>query len=331
MHLGNGAITPECCAITYTAAAAGLGLAVCGLRRRRFETSRFAMAGALGAAVFAAQMVNVPLLPYASAHLVGGVLVAWVLGAELGALTMAVVLAVQALLLGDGGLMALGANVVNMALLPAALTAGAKRLLPADSAAVKYTAAKCVAIGATAGLAVFGGAALVAAEVSFAGGGDVARFAGQMLFSHSWIGLVEGFATVALVALLAGASVREGLPCSTTKVAATAAAAVLLIAVAVPLSSSLPDGYEAAAQSTGWAQVLSEDGAWLTSLGDANVAAVELQRRIVAACESALGDGMLLAMIGTLLTGILSLAAATFLGSRRLAPASAAANSNANG
>jgi len=66
MHVGNGAITPECWAITYTAAAAGLACAASSLRRRSIEPTHIAMAGALGAAVFAAQMVNVPLLPYAS-------------------------------------------------------------------------------------------------------------------------------------------------------------------------------------------------------------------------------------------------------------------------
>src|SRR5688500_12122204 len=121
MHLGNGALTPECAYLTLGAAAASLGFAAAQVRREPLDGHRLATAGALSAAIFAAQMVNVPVLPFSSAHLVGGVLLAWCLGPALGSLCMAAVLLVQALLLGDGGLLALGANIINMAFVPAGL------------------------------------------------------------------------------------------------------------------------------------------------------------------------------------------------------------------
>src|SRR5262245_31580238 len=127
MHLGNGAITPECVAITMGAAALGLGACTLAIRSDPMSRQKLTLAAGLGALVFAAQAINAPVLPGISAHLVGGVLLAWVLGPGLGALTLAVVLAVQAQVLGDGGLAALGANVVNMALLPAACVAVARR------------------------------------------------------------------------------------------------------------------------------------------------------------------------------------------------------------
>src|SRR5262245_3746836 len=128
MHLGNGAITPECAVLTYGAAAAGLGgYVLLGKTRWRTNASeKLRLAVALGCAVFAAQTINVPVAPGMSAHLVGGALLAWILGPALGASTMMVVLTAQALLLGDGGITALGANVLNMALLPAALVALAR-------------------------------------------------------------------------------------------------------------------------------------------------------------------------------------------------------------
>src|SRR5262245_56632288 len=141
MHLGNGAITPECVAITISAASAGLGLCAWSARRsltrsvsegsgaaRPSLALRVSIAAALGAFIFAAQAVNVPILPGISAHLVGGVLLAWALGPAVGALTMALVLALQALLLGVGGTLALGANIINMALIPAGLVAIARRV-----------------------------------------------------------------------------------------------------------------------------------------------------------------------------------------------------------
>ena len=123
MHLGNGAITPECAALTYGQQRRPDWRLV----RRRCERSGVSRAKScnwprrLGCLVFAAQAINVPVAPGTSAHLVGGVLLAWLLGPGLGAWTMALVLAVQAMLLGDGGMAALGANVLNMAILPAGM------------------------------------------------------------------------------------------------------------------------------------------------------------------------------------------------------------------
>ena len=76
-------------------------------------------AGVLGAAaafVFAAQMINVPVAPATSGHLVGAALIAVLMGPWRGLIVMAVVLAVQALLFQDGGITALGANVTDMGL-----------------------------------------------------------------------------------------------------------------------------------------------------------------------------------------------------------------------
>ncbi|MEQ8790187.1 MAG: energy-coupling factor ABC transporter permease [Pirellulaceae bacterium] len=316
MHVGNGAITPECAAITYTAAVAGLGAAVYSLRRTSTQPRMWAMAGALGAAVFAAQMINVPVLSYASAHLVGGVLLAWVLGAELGALTMAVVLTAQALLLGDGGLMALGANIVNMSLLPAVLTAAVRgRISETASSSVQGAA-----VAATAALAVLGGALLVVAETAMAGGGDLGRFAGQMMVSHSWIGLIEGAATVALVLAVSRSLRRLDAQPSNARLAGAALSAALLIVVALPLASNLPDGYEAAAESTGWGRILADEGDRLASLGGVNVAVSGFQQRIVASVESLLGGGQLLALVAASLVGLTCLALAALASSRRLAP-----------
>src|SRR5436853_2962076 len=117
MHLGNGAITPECVALTYGAAAAGLSAASVAVRRAGLTAAKLEWAAGLGCIVLAAQAVNVPVAPGFSGHLIGGVLLATLRGPALGTWTMAAVLAIQALLLGDGGVAAWGANVINMALL----------------------------------------------------------------------------------------------------------------------------------------------------------------------------------------------------------------------
>ncbi len=75
------------------------------------------MAGLVTAFVFAVQMINFPILPGASGHLLGGALVAILVGPWVGTLCIAIVLVVQALLFADGGLTALGTNITNMALI----------------------------------------------------------------------------------------------------------------------------------------------------------------------------------------------------------------------
>ena len=127
MHLGNGAITPECGVVALGAAALGAGVAIYAMRGTTASRGQIWTAAAVGAVVFAAQMFNVQVLPFSSAHLVGGVLAAWLLGPPLGVLAMSAILLIEALVLGDGGLMALGANIINMAIIPAAVWSGSVR------------------------------------------------------------------------------------------------------------------------------------------------------------------------------------------------------------
>jgi cobalt/nickel transport system permease protein len=82
---------------------------------RRYLTDRLVPLAALAAAfVFAAQMVNFPVLPGMSGHLIGGVLAAVLVGPAAAYIVMSIVLIVQAFLFADGGLSALGLNIINM-------------------------------------------------------------------------------------------------------------------------------------------------------------------------------------------------------------------------
>lgn len=81
------------------------------------DTNRLPLLGVMGAFVFAAQMINFPVGVGTSGHLVGGTLLACILGPWAAALVVTSILMIQALVFQDGGVLALGANVVNMALL----------------------------------------------------------------------------------------------------------------------------------------------------------------------------------------------------------------------
>jgi cobalt/nickel transport system permease protein len=270
MHLGNGAITAECGVVALSVAAVGAGTAIwmaraCGVDRARART-----AGALGAAVFAAQMFNVQILPFSSVHLIGGVLLAWVLGPPLGALTMMAVLTLQAVLLGDGGLLALGVNSINMALLPAIVVAVARQKFAAAST---RSPARTVALAAWT--CTVAAAALIILEVSL--GRSAAQleglgpFAARMIGWHAIAGILEAAATLAAIRALERVRERRGLlphqswalsspgsaPAALSTQAALSARGAAIVAVvslvvavlsvpALGLASSAPDTYEAA-------------------------------------------------------------------------------------
>lgn len=268
MHLGNGAITPECAALSIGAAAVGLTAAATSLRRAPLSRQKLGLAAGLGAVVFAAQAINVPVLPGTSAHLVGGVLLAWVLGPALGAWTMAIVLAVQALVLGDGGLAALGANVLNMALVPAGCALVCRRV-GASEGTWSYASCAIAAAGSVllAALLIVGQTALFRTGAELAAWQD---FAINMLATHAWVGLLEGGLTLAAVAAIAWLG-----QASWKTVGGTVAASLVLALVALPWSSALPDGYEAAASAAGLEAWLAEGSSAIARAQSAFVTAIQ--------------------------------------------------------
>lgn len=253
MHLGNGAITPECAAVTLGTAAIGLSAASWSLKREPVSRQKLALAAGLGVMVFAAQAVNVPILPGSSAHLVGGVLLAWALGPGLGAWVMALVLVVQAMALGDGGVMTLGANVLNMALLPAGIVAAGKRAKMAEGRwsqmGVGFLAACSVPLAA---LLIVGQTALFRSSGELAGWSD---FAVRMIGVHLLVGLAEGGLTVVLLAAITGwkATWTQRAEWRPTIVSLCLAA---LLGIASAWSSPLPDTYESSAQQARMAWML---------------------------------------------------------------------------
>src|SRR6185312_2539730 len=115
MHIPDGFLsTPVWATLDVVSAPAVAWVA----RRAQRETqhNRIPLLGVMGAFVFAAQMINFPVGPGTSGHLVGGALLAIALGPSAAAMVMTAILSVQALVFQDGGIMALGANVFNMAI-----------------------------------------------------------------------------------------------------------------------------------------------------------------------------------------------------------------------
>ncbi len=117
-HIPDGFLSAP--VVAGTAAASAVFLAVAARRSRQRLAEREApLLGALTAFVFAAQMLNFPLGAGTSAHLLGGVLVGTLVGPWSGMLVLFAVVLIQALLFQDGGIAALGANTLNLAVIGA--------------------------------------------------------------------------------------------------------------------------------------------------------------------------------------------------------------------
>jgi len=202
MHVPDGFINGGVLLGTGAVAAGGLSIAV--HRTREFlEEKQVALAGLIASFVFAVQMLNFPVAAGTSGHLMGGVLAAVLVGPWAATLCLAVVLMVQALF-ADGGLTALGLNIVNIALVPTlggyALFLLLRRVLPARRPSI------VVAAGVAAGVSVSMAAAAFVLEFALGGSAPVSLSAtmSAMLSVHSLIGIGEGFITAATISLVLG-------------------------------------------------------------------------------------------------------------------------------
>src|SRR6266540_1499513 len=116
MHVPDGFFDAPTALGAGAVATAGIAVCLRGACRELADEMVAPMAGLVSAFVFAVQMLNFPVAAGTSGHLLGGVLAAVLVGPYTGALCVAVVLLVQALVFADGGLSALGVNVINMSL-----------------------------------------------------------------------------------------------------------------------------------------------------------------------------------------------------------------------
>ncbi|WP_199433307.1 energy-coupling factor ABC transporter permease [Qaidamihabitans albus] len=202
MHASDGLFDAPTSLLFAAVAVAGIGAAVLGARRD-LDDRTAPLAGLVAAFVFAVQMLNFPVLPGVSGHLLGGALAAILAGPWVGALCVGIVLVVQALLFADGGLTALGANVTNMALLGTAagyLVAVALRGLAVRSRAgllgVAFTAALVNTVVAALGFVL---------EYAIGGQGAVSLggLATALVGVHVLIGIGEGLITALTVGAVA--------------------------------------------------------------------------------------------------------------------------------
>ena len=220
-----------------------------------------ALTGMMSALIFVLQMINFPVAAGTSGHLLGGALAVIVLGPRLGLICLSVVVIIQSLLFADGGLSALGVNVLNMAIVTSATS----------WFIVKYwikfigkNKTSIVTVSVLAGIlsVVFSS---IAFTIQYAIGGTISIPVGTVLIAmvttHLIIGLGEGVITALIITLLM--RVRPDLVYAfdrndknTTRVSfyGLFIILILLLSLVTPFASSSPDGLESVAEEFGFTQ-----------------------------------------------------------------------------
>jgi len=218
MHIPDGFLDPKMSAGLFTAAAAVMGICAVKVRAaitslkpvrvlattagdlaggvRRVLTSDGERAiykmGMVAALVFAAQTFNFPISHGTSGHLIGGVFAAVVLGPFAGAVVISVVLAIQSLFFADGGLLALGANIINMS---AVATIACYYIY----CSLKKVSPEWIAISVAAWTSVVLASLMCAFEIGLSGTIALPAVTAAMVKAHIVIGAAEALITLVLV------------------------------------------------------------------------------------------------------------------------------------
>ncbi len=218
-----------------------------------------ALTGMMSALIFVLQMINFPVAAGTSGHLLGGALAVIVLGPRLGLICLSVVVIIQSLLFADGGLSALGINVLNMAIVTTTTS----------WVVVKYwlkflgkNKTSILSVSVLAGIVsvVFSS---IAFTIEYALGGTISIPVGTVLIAmvstHFLIGLGEGIITALIVSLLI--QVRPDLVYAYEKRDVDTAKVslygffiilILILSLLTPIASSSPDGLESVAENFGF-------------------------------------------------------------------------------
>ncbi len=235
------------CPVTVAVGIAGTGLAVYFARKADVQPSALKFS-AVTAMVFALQMFNFSVQNGTSGHLMGSVLAMSLLGVPYAVISMAVTLTVQSVFFADGGLNALGANVINMAFIG---VLGGGFLFETLK---KTGIPKNLALALTAWLSVMAAATACSMEVAAAGTVNLNKMLPAMLSIHALIAVGEIAMTAVILALLA--SYQKTFKASETMVAIAAGSMAIVAAILSPFASNFPDGLEYVSQKlnfTGYA------------------------------------------------------------------------------
>ncbi len=199
MHIPDGFLNLMVAGTAWVLSLVVLALAVIRTNRQLGER-QVPLMGVMAAFIFAAQMLNFPVAGGTSGHLIGGALASILLGPWAGMLVMTSVVAIQALIFQDGGLIALGANILNMGVIACLVGywvyVGMQKLL-GDRPRVNLASAFVASW-----LSVLLSSIAAAVELAISGTSPLQIALPAMGGVHALIGIGEGVITVAALAFI---------------------------------------------------------------------------------------------------------------------------------
>ena len=204
MHVPDGFLDAPTSLATGVVAAAAVAVSL-RAARRELDDRTAPMAGLVATFVFAAQMINFPVGAGTSGHLMGGALAAVLVGPWTAVLCLSVVLVVQALLMADGGITAIGTNISLIGIVTVAVGWGVfvllRKVLPARISIVAPAAAAGALLSVPAAALVFTGLFAVGGNAPV----DLSALTATMLGWHTVIGIGEAAVTGLVVASVVAA------------------------------------------------------------------------------------------------------------------------------
>ena len=255
LHIPDGFLSISVAAVTWLII---LGILAFALRQaqRALDERLIPLAGIMGAFIFAAQMINFPVAGGTSGHFIGAALAFIVLGPWLGLLTMTAVIALQALLFQDGGLLVMGANILIMGVVPGFIGYQVYKLGRGRRSPVQNGIS-----GLAAWLAVMAAALVTTLLLAFSGTTSLAIALPAMLGVHALIGIGEAFITVAALTLInrsRPALLQDNQKNGQGSWLIIGLISVLLLVLIAPFASGQPDGLQWVASLTGFDNLAQE-------------------------------------------------------------------------
>ena len=287
MHIGNGIICPVT-GIPMIAAAGVAAFYAFKKAGKDFSKDKIWRATTLTGLVFALQTINFAIpTTGSSGHIIGGILLASMLGANVGFLAMCLILAVQALFFADGGLLALGCNIFNMGILSCfvAYPLFYKPLADKNKPVWGAIAASVVALQL--------GSMAVTAESFLSGSitaSAVPAFTMLMQSIHLPIGLIEGLATGAIIAVSKVVDTKK-------MTLSFGAVALILAGIISKYASTKPDGLE-------WSLIKISDSVIMQTQSTLYGFAEALQHKIAIFSQMPFGNIAGLATVAVLMYAI---------------------------
>lgn len=270
MHVVDALISP---AVGASMWAATVGIAAYASKKIDIETGKekIPLMGVMGAFVFAMQMVNFSIPGTGSSgHIVGGIMLAALLGSNAGFLSMISILSIQALFFADGGLFALGANIFNLGFFTCYI---AYPLLFRSIVKNGYSVNRIIIgsmLACIAGLQLGSLGVVLQTVISGKTLLSFSLFASIMQPIHLVIGAVEGIITAAILTFIykqrpeimdANIIIQKKIGTNKKATAVLLAAALIVAGTAAIAASADPDGLEWSLQKAGQSEalVLEED------------------------------------------------------------------------